>query len=423
MPSPTNDPEGYKVVIEFMLHDPCGKGAVCTVDGKCSKKYPKPFYPETKLDEDGYPDYRHRDSKLQAIKGKFTYDNKYVVPYNHLLIKYQAHINVEWCNRSKAIKYLFKYLNKGPDRVIFVIQENVHNGPLGELQKVESVDEIKNYLNYQYLAPCEAKLYPTFKAVCFAYGLLNDDKEWAHAINEASFWALAPQLRDLFVTMLLFCDVSRPLRLWEETWELLSNRRSLADFQEPPRLNPALLTKLMAIEGMGRNLGNFYRMIFSLRSKLGVLSGTSRNSLGQNPAMALFTKLDNWLIREAMDFDIKQSKLKHDQLHSLLNPKQHAIYKDVIQFVHNQSGQFYFVYGPGGTGKTFVYKTIISQIRSEGMIVLAVASSGIASLLLPGGRTAHSRFVIPLELVENSTCGIKQNTHLAELLQEVQLII
>ncbi|GKA71970.1 ATP-dependent DNA helicase PIF1-like protein [Tanacetum coccineum] len=57
------------------------------------------------------------------------------------------------------------------------------------------------------------------------------------------------------------------------------------------------------------------------------------------------------------------------------------------------------------------------------MIVLAVASSGIASLLLPGGRTAHSRFVIPLELMENSTCGIKQNTHLAELMQQVQLII
>ncbi|GJS98835.1 ATP-dependent DNA helicase PIF1-like protein [Tanacetum coccineum] len=49
------------------------------------------------------------------------------------------------------------------------------------------------------------------------------------------------------------------------------------------------------------------------------------------------------------------------------------------------------------------------------MIVLA----GIASLILPGRRTAHSIFVIPLELVENSTCGIKQNTHLAELMQQV----
>ncbi|GKB60691.1 ATP-dependent DNA helicase PIF1-like protein [Tanacetum coccineum] len=67
----------------------------------------------------------------------------------------------------------------------------------------------------------------------------------------------------------------------------------------------------------------------------------------------------------------------------------------------------------------FLYKTIIARLRSARMIVLAVASSGIASLLLPGGRTAHSRFVIPLELMENNTCGIKQNTHLAELMQEV----
>ncbi|GKD16833.1 helicase [Tanacetum coccineum] len=48
---------------------------------------------------------------------------------------------------------------------------------------------------------------------------------------------------------------------------------------------------------------------------------------------------------------------------------------------------------------------------------------GIASLLLPGGRTAHSIFIIPLKLMENSTYGIKQNTHLAELLKEVKLII
>ncbi|GKD23723.1 ATP-dependent DNA helicase PIF1-like protein, partial [Tanacetum coccineum] len=38
-------------------------------------------------------------------------------------------------------------------------------------------------------------------------------------------------------------------------------------------------------------------------------------------------------------------------------------------------------------------------------------------------RTAHNRFVIPLELMENSTCRIKPNTQLAELMQEVQLII
>nr|GEY31486.1 ATP-dependent DNA helicase PIF1-like [Tanacetum cinerariifolium] len=46
----------------------------------------------------------------------------------------------------------------------------------------------------------------------------------------------------------------------------------------------------------------------------------------------------------------------------------------------------------------------------------------ISSLLLLGGSTSHSRFFILLELMENSTCGIKQNTQLAELLQQVKLV-
>nr|GEV74280.1 ATP-dependent DNA helicase PIF1-like [Tanacetum cinerariifolium] len=59
----------------------------------------------------------------------------------------------------------------------------------------------------------------------------------------------------------------------------------------------------------------------------------------------------------------------------------------------------------GGTGKTLLYKTIIARLRSEQMIMLVVASSGIASLLLPASRTSHSRIVIPLELMENNTCA------------------
>uniref|UniRef100_A0A6N2M4E8 ATP-dependent DNA helicase n=1 Tax=Salix viminalis TaxID=40686 RepID=A0A6N2M4E8_SALVM len=52
-----------------------------------------------------------------------------------------------------------------------------------------------------------------------------------------------------------------------------------------------------------------------------------------------------------------------------------------------------------------------------------VASSGIASLLLPNGRTAHSRFKIPLSIDESSTCAIKKNTHLSSLLQKTSLIV
>jgi hypothetical protein len=62
-------------------------------------------------------------------------------------------------------------------------------------------------------------------------------------------------------------------------------------------------------------------------------------------------------------------------------------------------------------------------VRADGNIALAIASSGIAALLLSGGRTAHSRFKIPINLHEDSTCSISHRSDLASLLQQAYLII
>nr|GEU31386.1 ATP-dependent DNA helicase PIF1-like [Tanacetum cinerariifolium] len=391
LPCLTNDPDAYKLVSEFMLHGPCGveaKHAPCTNEGKCSKYYPKKFLAETVINEDGYPVYCRRDNKITAVKGKFTYDNRHVVPHN----------------RSKAIKYLFKYLNKGPDRATIAIQENVKVGANGECDQIMSFTDLKmvNKINYA-----------TFKAACFVYGLLNDDKEWTHAIAEASIWAMAQQLRDLYVTILFLCDVSRPLKLWEENWvrlseDILDKKRKHYRYPELNLLdeqvrNYCLLEIQDLLNTHGKSLIDFKDL--------------------PQPNPNPLTNLDNHLLREPLSFDVNKSKVEHEKLHSMLNPEQHLIYEQIIESVHNDKGQFCFIHGPGGTRKKFLYKTIIARLRSEQMIVLVVASSGIASLLLLVGRAAHSRFVIPLELIENNTCGIKQGTHLAELLQHVRLII
>ncbi|XP_042046064.1 ATP-dependent DNA helicase pif1-like [Salvia splendens] len=91
--------------------------------------------------------------------------------------------------------------------------------------------------------------------------------------------------------------------------------------------------------------------------------------------------------------------------------------------VHSNYGGIFFVYGYGGTGKTFIWRALSAGIRSKGDIVLNVASGGIASLLLPGGITAHSRFKILIIVNEDSMCNIKPGSALAELIVRAKLII
>ena len=100
-----------------------------------------------------------------------------------------------------------------------------------------------------------------------------------------------------------------------------------------------------------------------------------------------------------------------------------AIFYNIMRVVATQSGGVYFLYGYGGTRKTFIWKNLSSAIQSNGWIVLTVALSGIASLLLPWGRTTHSKFVIPMPATQNSTCNIHQGSDLAELLNITKLII
>jgi len=91
--------------------------------------------------------------------------------------------------------------------------------------------------------------------------------------------------------------------------------------------------------------------------------------------------------------------------------------------VTNKEGKLFFVYGSGRTDKTFIWTTVLSYQRGQGKIVLAVASSGIASLLLLGSRTTHSRFKISIDLHDESTCNITQQMKVAELVHKANLII
>lgn len=85
----------------------------------------------------------------------------------------------------------------------------------------------------------------------------------------------------------------------------------------------------------------------------------------------------------------------------------------------------YYIDAPGGTGKTFLLNLILAKVRAQGNIALAVASSGIATTLLSGGRTAHSTFKLPINLnhIEYPACNISKNTGTAKLFKKSKIIV
>ncbi|XP_077252576.1 uncharacterized protein LOC143891975 [Tasmannia lanceolata] len=161
IPDETSDYTAYAAVAEYMMHGPCGAAnnkAPCMNGGNyCSKKFPKFFYTETTLSEGRFPIYRRRDNDRFVQKGEIKLDNRYVAPHNvDLIVKYQSHINIEWCNRSRAIKYLFKYINKGPDRTTMIVEEDISRNRGNDNREIQRIDEIKSYLDCRYVSACEA---------------------------------------------------------------------------------------------------------------------------------------------------------------------------------------------------------------------------------------------------------------------------
>jgi len=124
-----------------------------------------------------------------------------------------------------------------------------------------------------------------------------------------------------------------------------------------------------------------------------------------------------------LHYDTGELEKTHADLIDKLTGEQKEVYNEIMSSVVRGFGGLFFVYGYGGIGKTFLWKTLSAGLRSQKFIVLNVASSGIASLLLPRGRTAHSTFSIPLVIHEASSCNIDKQSPRAKLLLHTKLII
>ncbi len=82
---------------------------------------------------------------------------------------------------------------------------------------------IKGATSDEHLRTVDGIVHNTFKDACITLGLLVKDNDWHQALEEASVWASGRQLRDMFASMLMFCEVTNPGQLWDAHWESLSD--------------------------------------------------------------------------------------------------------------------------------------------------------------------------------------------------------
>ncbi|XP_019240496.1 PREDICTED: uncharacterized protein LOC109220481 [Nicotiana attenuata] len=378
-------------------------------------------------------------------------------------------MNVEVCSDIKVVKYLYKYICKGHDKIAVYVHDNDTNKEIDEIKEYQStrwvsppeaawrlfgfsisemypsVYHLQLHLNGQQLVSFKDKTwtlrqqrgavgrivtchptegeryylrllllnvrgpksyadlqtingerYNTFRESAEKRGLLHCDNSLIDCMAEAASYQMPYSLRSLFVTLLVYCNPANPKEIWKQFKESMSEDYKVLPNVERKDIQYQVLNQINDIlHSMGHNI-NEYELIPE-KVQLSIL---------EKEAKEVF-------------FERTISVSEEDiLLQKKLNTKQLKAYNVVIDRVFSKKPGAFFIDGPGGTEKTFLYRALLATIRSKGYIALATATSGVAASILPGGRTAHSRFKIPIDIDENFSCNISKQSSTASLIRD-----
>ena len=301
--------------------------------------------------------------------------------------------------------------------------QTVHpnSGDVYYLRILLTHDHCKGKTPFQDLRTVNGHLHETYKEACRSLGLLQDDQEYHRVLQEAALTHLSPQIRQLFVMILIFCSPSNASELFANhytDWYDDYRRRIHPD----PNLDTQKCIIILDIEQrlrqFGKTLGDFELPSVNEDERMHIQQLLETNHNEQT----------GLLQNEELNAE-EARRAVADNLYgpNILQPSQRALFDSVMDSVTRNVGAAIFVDAPGGYGKTFVENTILTAVRTlqdtPNSIALAVATSGIASTLLQGGRTFHSRFKAPLITNEESTLNIAAQGDVARLIREARLIV
>ncbi|KAG2217966.1 hypothetical protein INT45_001400 [Circinella minor] len=283
---------------------------------------------------------------------------------------------------------------------------------------------VRGPVSFEALKTFNNIVYQTFEAAALACGLLESDNEWDRCLTEASIHApSAASLCELFVYILTNCSPSEPHRLWNNHRERMSDDYFFEMHYQLPN-NETELVPDQWNQIYQRTLGDIDTRLQITGHRLSEFPFLPQDFVTAIDGHPQLTALE---AVERSEYITDEQTRIYEELFPTLNDDQRRAFNTVIQAIDELGNQnqshIFFVNGPGGTGKSLLFKTLLSRVRSQDQIALSVASSGIAAILLPGGRTAHSRFKIPIDANETDTCNLPLGGAYAHLIRQTSLII
>ncbi|XP_074366716.1 uncharacterized protein LOC141707443 [Apium graveolens] len=182
-----------------------------------------------------------------------------------------------------------------------------------------------------------------------------------------------------------FVQVGDVYKLYMENWRCMSDdillkRRKLTgrqnlELSDDDLRNYTLGKKEYVLNSIGRSLKNYPTIPM--------------------PPSKFLDRSINKLVLEETSYYTKIIFKEHRQLVSNLNNEQKNVYEAVLNSVEKGEGGFFFVYGSGRCGKSYLWNTFITRLRLK----------------------------IPLKLDEESSFSIPHNSDIAELINQTRLII
>jgi len=247
---------------------------------------------------------------------------------------------------------------------------------------------------------------PTFKAMCVALDLCEDDKQWEDTLEEAIHMRRPRAIRDLFTNICLNCNPTDPRALLEKYKEhmqddfLLKRQEAVTQTEdEHERLAHNDLLRALNLNFQDHDKTN---ASFDIDMP---------EDIGQQDVIVDTSEIDP----DAEEY--------YNDNYEKMNEEQSKIFDQINSCVERDVGGLFNIDAPGGSGKTFLSNVLLSCVRKDLQIAISSAMSGIAATMMKLGTTYHRRFGVPIPCHQDSTSMIKLDSKEAIAIKNARVII